>query len=189
MKRLSKASLALGLLAGTATIASAITFTDVTVAGSTGSWSVIGSGNGIRFVMPDAYVIPAGNKTITLSYRVDATPGYVLDSYTAEPTGSVKNGTVGIQVQHVAGANTLTDSYVVNAGSSVLDLSGFGFGLDPVASGFNVTHTIDLAATRGMAKLTAYTVQYTEAVPEPASVAALVAGLGFLASRKFRRNR
>jgi len=190
MKRYCKAVLAFGLIAGMASAASAITFSDVTITGSpTGTWSVISSGDGLQFVMPDAYVI-TGAKTITLTYKVAADPGFELDSFYVQPTGAVKNGTVKVDVKHTHLLDVQDDSVTTTAGSTLTALPGWGVNLVPERSTFDVTHTINLSAERGLAKLTVYTVQYTtEAVPEPASMAALAAGFGLVAARKLRRTK
>lgn len=177
----------LSLLGALCASATAISFTNITITGSPlGSSSFLGS-DGISFVLPDHYVVGTGTRLVTVGYRVTATSGQYLSSVSMVPNGLLQNGSVAIDADHVDGG-TQTFSIVQSAGGTTTAINNGGGAFTGQHNFFDVSTTIDLAATAGVAKVSIYNAIYAEQpVPEPASMAALLVGsAGFLARRRRR---
>lgn len=169
--------------------AGAISFTNITIVGSPlGSTAFLGS-DGISFVLPDHYVVGTGTRLVTVGYRVTATSGQYLSSVSLVPNGLLQNGSVRIDANHVNGG-TQTFSIVQSVGGTTTAINNGGGSFTGQNGLFDVTTTIDLAATSGVAKVSIYNAIYAEQpVPEPASMVALLVGsAGFLARRRARRS-
>ncbi len=179
----------LSLLGALSAAASAISFTNITITGSPlGSSSFLGS-DGISFTLPDNYVVGTGSRRVTLGYRVTATSGQYLTTVSMVPNGLLMNAHAHIDANHVNGG-TQTFSIDQTAGGTTTAIGNGGGPFAGQNSFFDVTTTLDLDATNGVAELTIYNAIYSEQpVPEPASMAALLVGsVGFLARRRTRRS-
>lgn len=164
--------------------AQAISFSNITVTGSAfGSFTNFGT-NGLTFNLADNFLIGSGLKTVTINYHVDATPGNNLTGFEVIPVGVTQNGQVRVDLNHVGEG---TQSYIQNGGGSATSLPPQSFLLSGSQTGYDVVTTIKLTGTAASSlnKLTLYNVRYTEAVPEPATMAAL--GLGVAAFVRRRR--
>lgn len=182
-------AMALGFVAAS----QAITFSNFQINGSatSGNPTLFGT-NGLTWTLPTNFLVGLGTSTITLDYDVQATSGFFLDGFTVTPVGTAKNGTVSVTNNHINGG-TQTDLYTRTAGGTQMTLDPETFSLTGNTA-FHVTAVISLtglmAGTDSINKLTIYNVSYSEApVPEPATMAAMLVGGGFLASRRKRRNK
>lgn len=170
--------------------AQAITFSNIFIDGNPASGSSFGS-NGITFSISSHFLIGIGFKTLNISYRVDATPGNVLTMFDMFPVGNSRNGTVDIFVDHSNGGSE-NHLYSVTSGSSVISIpSQTNNLLSGTKSFYNVSTTIDLTgiAANSVNTVSIYSVSYAEAVPEPATMAALALGLGTLVTRRRKESK
>jgi hypothetical protein len=160
------------------------------VAPPAGNPSAFGS-NGVSFSIPDHFLVGIGVKTLTLNYRVTATPGNVLDTFSIFPVGTSKKGNVSIVNSHVNGSSQI-DNYSFSGGASLTSLpSQTNIPLFVQKPFYDVSTVITLTgnAADSVNKVTIYSVSYTEAVPEPASMAALALGFGTMLARRNKRNK
>lgn len=163
----------------------AITFSNILINGLPASGTAFGP-NGITFSIPDHFLVGAGFKSLTINYRVDATPGNFLTGFDMFPVGNSRNGTVDINVNHV-NSEVINHAYSVSSGGSLISLpSQTGLALSGTKPFYDVTTVIDLTGTQSNSVNTVslYSVSYYEAVPEPATMAAVAFGLGALAARR-----
>lgn len=163
--------------------AQAISFSNITVTGSAfGGFTNFGS-NGLTFDLADNFLVGAGVKTVTIKYHVDATPGQVLTGFEVIPVGVTQNGEVRADVDHVGEG---IQSYSQIGGGSTASLGAQSFFLSGSQSGYDVITTLKLIGNgaNSLNKATIYNVRYTEAVPEPATMAALGLGIAALLRRK-----
>lgn len=184
MRTLKFGLLALGVAVPVAG-AYAVSFSNILINGLPASGSPFGS-NGIGFSIPDHFLVGIGAKTLTINYRVDATPGKVLTGFDMFPVGNSRNGSVNINVDHV-NAGLENHLYSVTGGSSLITLpSQTNIALSGTKSFYDVTTTISLTGTaaNSVNKVTIYNVSYAEAVPEPATMTALALGLGAIVARR-----
>lgn len=184
MRTVKVALLALGVAIPVAG-AYAVSFSNILINGLPASGSPFGS-SGIGFSIPDHFLVGIGFKSLTISYRVDATPGNVLTGFDMYPVGNSRNGRVDIGVAH-SNAGVENHLYTVTSGSSLISLpSQTNIALSGTKSFYDVTTTIDLTgvAANSVNTVSIYNVSYAEAVPEPATMAAVALGLGALASRR-----
>lgn len=178
-------------LAMSATVAHSLTFSNFLINGiapGPGNPSAFGA-NGISFSIPDHFLVGIGVKTLTLNYRVTATPGFVLNGFSMYPVGVAKQGSVAINTAHVNGG-TQNTPYLVTAGSTLTSLPNMtNVALVPQKPFYDVTTVITLTGntTDAINKATVYSVSYAEAVPEPASLAAIALGFGAILARRNRR--
>ncbi len=169
--------------------AHAITFSNIFIDGNPASGSPFGP-NGITFAIPDHFLVGAGAKSLVINYRVDATPGYLLTGFDMFPVGNSRNGLVEIDVAH-SNSGVENHLYSVASGGTVISLpSQTGNVLSGTKSFYDVTTVIDLSghSANSVNTVSLYSVSYAEAVPEPASVAALALGFGALVSRRRKGN-
>ncbi|MEQ1933316.1 MAG: PEP-CTERM sorting domain-containing protein [Fimbriimonadaceae bacterium] len=168
--------------------ASAASFTNIFINGvlaSSGNPTLFGT-SGLTFSLPNHFLVGVGTKTVTLDYTVTADPGKTLTMFSFYPVGVAKYGTVTIDNDHTNGG-TQTNNYSVSAGSTTITLpSSENNALTPSQTSFNVHTAIKLTSSNiyGVNKVTLYSVSYTEAVPEPASLAAIGLGLGAILARR-----
>lgn len=192
MRSLKRLSMLL-VLAVPAAGAHAISFSNFLINGSApgaGNPSAFGP-SGVSFSIPQHFLVGIGVQSLTIQYRVTATPGNVLTGYSYFPVGNAKNGKVEINTDHTNGGtqNTL---YSFTAGGTLQSLpSVTNVALSPQQSFFDVTTVITLTGqtTDALNKVTIYSVSYTEAVPEPATMAALGLGFGTILARRNRRKK
>lgn len=148
--------------------------------------------NGLSFSIADNFLVGVGAKTLTINYRVDATPGMLLDQFSIFPVGTSRKGSVGIDVTHVNGGSQTVNYLFSNATATTMSLtSQLNNNLSPKKAFYDVTTVIKLTGTAAdsVNKLTIYNVSYTEAVPEPASMTALALGLGTIFARRARKKK
>lgn len=179
----------LSLLGALCATSSAISFTNISISGSPlGSSALLGS-DGISFILPDHYVVGTAARLVTVGYRVTASAGQYLSSVSMVPNGLLQNATVRIDANHV-NVGTQTFSIVQSAGGTTTAINNGGGAFAGQKSFYDVTTTIDLSATSGVAKVSIYNAIYAQQpVPEPASMAAILVGsAGFLARRRTRRS-
>ncbi len=165
--------------------AHAITFSNIFIDGVSASGTAFGS-NGISFSVPNNFLVGVGTKTLKIQYRVDATAGNELSSFGVFPVGITKLGSVAFSVDHTNGG-TQTYNYSQTGGASATSLTSVPtIALAPRASFYDVTTMVTLTgnAATSVNKLTIYSVSYTEAVPEPASMMAMTIGVGTLFARR-----
>lgn len=190
-------SLRFGVLAAALVIpvagAHAITFSNFLINGVTppsGNPSAFGA-NGISFSIPDHFLVGIGVKTLTLNYRVTATPGNLLTTFSFFPVGTSKNGSVAINTAHTNGG-TQNTPYLFSNGPTLASLpSQLNNVLSPQKPFYDVTTVITLTgnAADSINKATIYSVSYTEAVPEPASMAVIGLGFGTILARRNKRKK
>jgi hypothetical protein len=169
--------------------AHAISFSNIFIDGNPASGSPFGP-SGITFAIPDHFVVGLGSKSLVINYRVDATPGYLLSSFDMFPVGNSRLGSVDIAVDHINGG-TESHLYSVSTGSTLISLpSQTNIALSGTKSFYDVRTVIDLTGltTNSVNTVSLYSVSYAEAVPEPASMAALALGFGALVSRRRKGN-
>jgi hypothetical protein len=165
--------------------AHAVNFTNITVTGTNfGQISSFGP-NGISVNLTDHFLVGAGVKTVTITYRVDASVGMVLTDFTISPVGVSKDGSVAIDIDHQGEG---VSNYLVTAGGTPVALTTQNFNLSGSQTGYDVVTTIKLTGTGATSvnKATIYNVSYGEAVPEPATLAALGLGVAALIRRRRR---
>jgi len=125
-------------------------------------------------------------QTFTLSYTVTAAAGMKLTGYQFDPLGDVNVS--GSSVDVVLDHGAIAKDYNYTALGSLAPDSGFHT-LD--AHSYNVTAVITLTAAndvQAIAALEDFNIHYTEAVPEPASVATVLFGIGGLLVRRSKRS-
>lgn len=169
--------------------AHAISFSNIFIDGNPASGSPFGP-NGITFAIPNHFLVGAGTKSLVINYRVDATPGYLLSSFDMFPVGNSRNGNVDINVVHSNGG-VENHVYSVVTGNTLVSLpSQVNNTLSGTKSFYDVTTVIDLSghSANSVNTVSLYSVSYAEAVPEPASMAALALGFGALVSRRRKGN-
>jgi hypothetical protein len=145
-------------------------------------------GNTISFALPNGVAINS-QKTLTLEYFVQATPGFVLNGINQiAGNGSATNqGVVKIDTSFAGAVNEVAPSIVYGAGSAFPAVP-YSFTSQPVQWN-KVTTVINLnAANGGLAKVSTYSANYTEVVPEPVSILAIGAGVAGLVARKKRKS-
>lgn len=173
-------------LAGAAVAsAHAVNFTNITVTGTNfGQISSFGP-NGITVDLADHFLVGNGTRVVTITYRVDAAAGMVLSDFTISPVGLAKDGSVAIDVNHQGEGTT---NYLVSAGATPTALTTQNYALSSTQAGYDVITTITLngTAANSVNKATIYNVSYGEAVPEPATMAALGLGVAALLRRRRR---
>jgi hypothetical protein len=128
-------------------------------------------------------------QTFTLTYTVSAAAGYHLTGYQFDPLGQVN--VAGSSVDVLLSHGAITKDYNYTALGSLASDSGF----HPLSlASYNVTAVITLSAAndvQAIAALEDFNVHYTEtqnAVPEPASVATVLFGIGGLLVRRAKRS-
>jgi hypothetical protein len=158
------------------------------------SYSMVGSSvaftsgligtNGLYVQTPSHFLIGAGSKTATITYRVTATAGHYLSGVTLDPNGAVNNnGTVSISAVHPTSTTALfnfTSPTLATLGESTTALAGTN-------SQYDVTMTVDLTsqAAAGLAKVSVMQVFYNEQpVPEPAAYLGLALGAAMILVRR-----
>lgn len=167
----------------------AITFSNIFIDGNPASGSPFGP-SGITFTIPNHFIVGLGSKSLEILYRVEATPGHFLTSFDMFPVGNSRLGSVDIQVDHSNGGIE-GHLYSVSTGSTLISLpSETNIALSGTKSYYDVRTVIDLTGltTNSVNTVSLYSVSYAEAVPEPASMAALALGLGALAARRRKGN-
>lgn len=185
MRMLGRRLLLIGLGVASVASAQAVTFTNITVTGSNfGQFNNFGT-NGLTVNLADHFLIGTGTRVVTISYHVEADAGMVLTDFTISPVGVSQDGSVAVDVNHVGEGVT---NYVVNGGNTPIVLPTQSFSLSATQSGYDVVSTITLTGNAASAinKATIYNVSYNQAVPEPASMAAL--GIGVVALIRRRRS-
>jgi hypothetical protein len=174
----------LGILALTLVAVSAnaaISFSNInTPAGVTATVS----GGSISFNASNFFFgSPAGLRGFTVTYTVTSSLGALTTAEISNP-GLLKNAWFTAGIDHDA----LSDSKTWTAGGTASSLSPSKFvSLDDQAS-YDVALVVSAQANVGgyvNAKTT--NVAYNEAVPEPASMAALALGFGLIAKRRNRK--
>lgn len=163
----------------------AITFSNILINNLPATGTPFGP-NGITFTIPNHFLVGIGFQTLQIDYRVDATPGNFLTGFDMFPVGNSRNGTVDIQVDHSNGGIE-SHLYSVTSGSSLISLpSQTNIALSGTKTFYDVTTTIDLTgiAANSVNTVSLYSVSYAEAVPEPATMAAVAFGLTALAARR-----
>jgi len=125
-------------------------------------------------------------QTFTLTYTVTAAAGMTLTGYRFDPLGTINVAGSSVDVLLSHGAITKDYNYTAQ-GNLALD-SGF----HPLnAHSYAVTAVITLTAAndvQAIAALSEFNIHYTEAVPEPASVATVLFGIGGLLVRRSKRS-
>ncbi|HZH98589.1 MAG TPA: PEP-CTERM sorting domain-containing protein [Fimbriimonadaceae bacterium] len=168
--------------------AQSISFTDILINGApAGPPQVTAFGpTGLTFSLPALFQLGPGTKTLVLNYNVFASPGQVLTGVEMIPVGVVQNAQVTITAAHL-NDTTQNALFTQFGGPSSAPLGSSTTSLTGNKTTFQVTTTItlDSSASAGLAHVSIYNVRYTEAVPEPASFAALSLGaLALLRKRK-----
>ncbi|MFZ4507070.1 MAG: PEP-CTERM sorting domain-containing protein [Fimbriimonas sp.] len=171
--------LALTLVAVSAN--AAISFSNIaTPAGVTAT--VVGSG--ISFKADDFFFgNSAGTRNFSVSYTVASDAG-VLTNAQLSNSGLLKKAWLTGEVTH---SSAVSKTWTV-AGAAAGNLTPVKFVEFTDAVSYNVTLSVSAAADAGgyvNAKTT--NVAYNEAVPEPASMAALALGFGIIAKRRNRK--
>lgn len=141
-------------------------------------------GNTLSFSLPNGVALSGVSKSITLTYGVFATPGLTIATATEFGTGqTTTSGTASIVTRWQSGAASENSSQFTS-GSTTLTPYTHNFAL--ARSGWTpVTTTIDLVGNNGLAKVSAFSANYTEVVPEPFSLGALAIGsLGLIVRRR-----
>ncbi|MER3496210.1 MAG: hypothetical protein C4320_05060 [Armatimonadota bacterium] len=141
-------------------------------------------GDSLSFSLPNAIAL-SGSKTVTLQYGVTASPGFVITTATEFGTGQTTNSaTANFATTFTSGSITETSGQNNTGGSNAF--APYTHVFTNARSFWNpVTTTLNLTANNGLAKTSAYTANYTEAVPEPLSLAVLATGfVGLLARRR-----
>lgn len=197
--RIVRNTLILGLpLVLAAASQAAITVTNVSVVGA----SIVNQGylgnNGYTIVFDAANSAAKGNgasKQLTVTYNITSTKSLV--GYQFSPLGTVFRGDVNATIKH----NAITDAYAWSSPLTATGVSSLSQPPHKALSGlfaYAVTATIDLSTLSanprnrvGIGALTQYNISYNtgvDAVPEPASLAALaLGGLAFVRRRKGNR--
>lgn len=189
VKWLGAASLLLGLTAQSFALNFGVNVivdgNSYTVGGGTGAngISVQQVGDTLAFALPNAVAIGAP-KTLNLQYSVFADPGFSLTTINQIAGNGIATGTASVDIatNFVGVTNETAPTISYPAGS------GFG----PVSYSFTsspsqwttVNTVINLNGVGGIAKVSTYNANYTQAVPEPVSAAILASGLGGLLLRR-----
>jgi len=176
----------IGLAVAGVASAQAVNFTNITVTGTNfGQFNNFGT-NGLTFNLADHFLIGTGTRVVTITYRVDADAGMVLSDFTVSPVGLSQDGTVAVDVNHTGEGIT---NYAVNGGATPVALPTQTYNLSGTQTGYDVTTTITLTGNLNSSvnKATIYNISYNQAVPEPASLAAL--GIGAVALIRKRRRK
>src|SRR5437868_749886 len=143
MRKFGRRSLFLLLAGFGAASAHAVSFSNITVTGTAfGGVTNFGS-NGLTFDLADNFLIGTGDKTVTITYRVDAATSMVLTGMTMSPVGVTKKGTVKIDATHTNGG-VENVNYLATGGSSVTALVSQSFSLSGTKNFYDVITTIKL---------------------------------------------
>lgn len=171
------------MLASMASVAHAISFSLVNASVPFTS-GLIGS-NGLFVQTPSHFLLGAGTKSATLTYRVTASTGNYLTSVKLDPNGATRGlSTVSISAVHPSS----TTATFAQSTSALTDLGDSTTALAGTFNQFDVTMTVDLIGTSNsgaLAKVSVMQVFYNEApVPEPAGLTALALGGLMILRRK-----
>lgn len=173
------------LTLGVGSAASAITFSNVLVNGGSASYGTIGS-DGLYVQLPGNVVNGNAIASVSVTYTVTASTGYVLTGVTLQPNGAVVNASAKVDAFHTGGP---TASFFQQNPTDPVLLGQTYTALNNLSS-YDVTTRIVLTGTSAVpsiAKMSIYNAIYTEAVPEPASMGALALGIAGLAARRLKR--
>ena len=182
------------LVVGLASQSIAITFgptatvdgNSYTIGGAAGAngISVQQIGNTLAFALPNAVAVGA-NKSLLLEYSVFADSGNYLSSISQNAGNGIATGSanVGISTNFTGATNETAPSINFPAGSTFPTFS-YSFTSAPTQWS-PVKTTIDLNGIGGIAKVSTYNANYSQApVPEPVSMIVLASGLGAMLLRR-----
>jgi hypothetical protein len=143
-------------------------------------------GDTLSFGLPNGVAV-ASNKQIKLEYFVVADAGNTLSKITqiAGNGSASAPSSVGINTSFLGAVNETAPTINYPGGSSFPPVS-YSFTSSPVQWN-KVTTIIDLNGLDSFAKVSTYSANYTQVVPEPLTTAALVTGLAGLVARRKKK--
>ena len=172
---------AIGILALTVVAVSAnaaISFSNIsTPSGVTATVA----GSGISF-KANNFFFGAGTRSFTVTYTVTSGLG-ILTNAQLSNSGTIKNADFTATITH---SSDKTLFATANSTPSLITSKGIEF-VD--AASYNVTLVVEgkVNVAPGYVNAKTTNVAYNEAVPEPASMAALALGFGLIAKRRIRK--
>jgi hypothetical protein len=141
-------------------------------------------GNTLAFALPNAVAV-GSNKSLLLEYSVFADPGNYLTSISQISGNGIASGTASVDVStSFFGATNETAPTINYPSGSSFPTFNYSFTSSPTQWS-PVKTTIDLNGVGGIAKLSTYNANYSQApVPEPVSMIVLASGLGAMLLRR-----